>query len=115
MDFFDVVFIGEMHMFLFIERQHTHCLPIQLCWTSQFYAVFREKEIMYTVRKGGGEEGKLRVDPLCNPKNTLKLEHVLRIVKSIKLTLLASSEQEFGKSSFRQCNHLFFTLKFKDL
>lgn len=70
---------------------------------------------MYTVRKGGGEEGKLRVDPLCNPKNSLKLEHVLKIVKSTKLTLLASPEEESEKSSFKQFNHLFFTLKFKDL
>ena len=70
---------------------------------------------MYTVRKGGGEEGKLRVDPLCNPKNSLKLEHVLKIAKSTKLTLFASSEEEFGKSNFRQFNHLFFSLKSKDL
>ena len=86
-----------------------------MCWASQFYAVFCEKERLYTVRKGGGEEGKLRVDPLCNPKNSLKLEHVLKIVKSTKLTLLASPEEESGKSSFKQFNHLFFTLKFKDL
>lgn len=55
------------------------------------------------------------MDPLCNPKNSLKLEHVLKIVKSTKLTLLASPEEESGKSSFKQFNHLFFTLKFKDL
>ena len=62
---------------------------------------------MYTARKGGGGEGKLRVDPLCNPKNSLKLEHVLKIAKSTKLTLLASSEDDFLPSLL-----IFYYLKF---
>ena len=97
-----------------------HCLHSQLCWTSQFCAVFREEERRYTIRKGWGEEGMhgdvFFVDPLCNTRNSLKLEPELGNAKGTKLTPFASSEDEFGRSIFRQFNHLFFfSLKPKGL